>query len=113
MTKPILLWLDDYRNPRDKEIDWMVFSPIGRDVTVVWAESYTDFIEYILCYDLPAAISFDYELGIKETGYDCAKWLVNYCVNHNKPLPIWSIHSADPMGRSNIDNFLWNHKNSA
>ena len=35
-NKKILLWLDDWRNPLDEEIDWMVFSPIGRDVNVVW-----------------------------------------------------------------------------
>ena len=27
-----LLWLDDYRNPLEN--DWLVFSPIGRDVEV-------------------------------------------------------------------------------
>ena len=40
-----LLWLDDYRNPY--ESDWLIFSPIGRDVDVIWLKSYNEFIEYI------------------------------------------------------------------
>ena len=32
--KKTLLWLDDYRDPFDKKIDWMIFSPIGKDINI-------------------------------------------------------------------------------
>lgn len=43
-----------------------------------------------------------------ETGFDCAKWLVNYCIDNNKPLPKWYTHSANPAGKENIDKYLTN-----
>lgn len=36
--KKTLLWLDDRRNPFDTQVDWLIFSPIGRDVDVVWVQ---------------------------------------------------------------------------
>ena len=33
MDKKTLIWLDDVRDPLTN--DWLVFSPIGRDVNVV------------------------------------------------------------------------------
>ena len=41
--KKTLLWLDDCRNPLDEKVDWMVFSPIGRDVNVVWIQYVDEF----------------------------------------------------------------------
>ena len=43
-----------------------------------------------------------------ETGFDCAKWLVNYCIDNNKELPKWYKHSANPVGKENIDRYLTN-----
>lgn len=40
-----LLWLDDYRNPLEN--DWLVFSPIGRDVEISWIKSYQEFASWI------------------------------------------------------------------
>ena len=38
----------------------------------------------------------------EKTGYDCAKWLCDYCVENKLPLPEYFIHSMNPVGRENI-----------
>jgi len=120
MTKT-LLWLDDYRDPYDKQIDWMVFSPIGRNVDVVWVTSFQEFVDHIMIYGLPDGICFDHDLGftpeyyiengiecptVEENGYDCAKWLVEYCLDKGKKIPPYAIQSANPVGKENIDKLL-------
>ena len=37
---------------------------------------------------------------------DCAKWLVEYCIDNNKKLPLYNIQSANSVGRENIDSLL-------
>jgi len=116
-----LLWLDDYRDPLDKQTDWMAFSPIGRNVNVVWVTSFKEFVDYITINGLPDGICFDHDLGftneyyvengldspeVEENGYDCAKWLVDYCIDNNKNLPSYNIQSANPVGKENIDKYL-------
>lgn len=124
-NKGILLWLDDVRNPH--EDGWLVFSPITPN-KVVWVKSYKQFVDWITINGLPEAICFDHDLGMdvalqarakgiskrksrllkqeEKTGYDCAKWLVNYCIDNNKPLPLYNIQSANPVGKANIDAYL-------
>ena len=120
-----LLWLDDIRNPF--EDDWLVFSPITPD-QVIWVKSYQEFIDWIRNNGLPDAICFDHDLGMEvalkarakgkskresrklkqeeKTGYDCAKWLVDYCIDNSEPLPLYNIQSANPVGKANIDGLL-------
>jgi len=45
-----------------------------------------------------------------KTGYDCAKWLVGYCIDKNLALPLWNIQSANPVGKENINSLLNNYK---
>jgi len=90
--------------------------------------NYDDFVEYITKNGLPDEISFDHDLGEdvakekveggmskrkarvekKETksGYDCAKWLCDYCWTNGLPIPSWNVHSANPVGRDNIIQIL-------
>lgn len=106
MTKT-LLWLDDYRDPFDKDADWMAFSPIGRNVDIVWVTSFQEFCDHIMIYGLPDGICFDHDLGLHNgDGHECAKWLVNYCIDNNKELPLYNIQSANPVGKENIDKLL-------
>jgi hypothetical protein len=128
--KKTLLWLDDYRDPFDKEVDWLVYSPISRnDLEVVWVKNYDQFKDWIMDNGLPDAIcfdhdladehydigrpsnfmEFDYSLTTEKTGMDCAKWLTNYCTEFKKPLPLFNVHSANPAGRKNIREFLNNY----
>ena len=118
-----LLWLDDCRNPF--EDDWLNFSPIGKNVGVIWCKNYEDFVNEITNHGLPTAICFDHDLGftneyylendlespqVDKTGMDCAKWLVDYCMNNNLPLPAWNIQSANPVGKENIKKLLENYE---
>lgn len=82
------LWLDDLRIP-SKEYKWI--------------KDYKEFINHIETYGLPDFISFDHDLGEEETGYDCAKWLVEYCLNNDKKLPNFKVHSMNPIGKRNIE----------
>jgi hypothetical protein len=123
-----LLFLDDYRNPYDKKMDWLVFSPIGRNVKIIWVTSYQEFVDNITFNGLPDGICFDHDLADEHydiynytdltleeyyhtndremTGYDCAKWLVEYCMDNNKEIPPYNIQSANPVGKENIDKLL-------
>ena len=123
-----LLWLDDVRDPFANDGEWLVYSPIRRPYEVSWVKSYDEFIAWIGENGLPDAICFDHDLGLDlvhekgtmskralkrhrktpdyKTGYDCAKWLVDYCLDNGKTLPAYAIQSANPVGRDNINGLL-------
>jgi hypothetical protein len=125
MKKGTLLWLDDIRDPLQDH--WLVFSPIT-PTEVVWVKSYQQFVDWIIKNGLPEAICFDHDLGMdvalnarakgmskrksrllkqeEKTGYDCAKWLVEYCLDADCSLPLYNIQSANPVGKANIDGLL-------
>lgn len=115
MSKKIL-WLDDYRNPNDW-IDYikLVYPRIVKEPNVIiWVKSYYEFVEYITNYGLPDAIGFDHDLADEspneKTGYDAAKFLVEYCLENNADLPEFESQSTNPAGRENILNLLNNFK---
>jgi hypothetical protein len=87
------LYLDDIRNP----------STGGWNIV----RSYQEFVQFILDHGMPDMISFDHDLGEDvPTGMDCAKWIVDNgyrVVNFN-------VHSANPVGKSNIEGLLNNWK---
>lgn len=107
-----LLWLDDERNPLEK--NWLRYSPIQPPYNCVWVKSYTEFVKWIAENDLPDAICFDHDLGMDtegdiqqvKTGYDCAKWLVEYCLDNHLRVPPYTIQSANPVGKENINGLL-------
>jgi hypothetical protein len=110
------LFLDDERNPRD--VTW-VNLPLCHWTIV---RSYDEFTAAIRENGLPEVISFDHDLGeeaythafannleffnytaVKEkTGYDCAMWLVNYCLDRRIALPKYYVHTMNPIGAENI-----------
>lgn len=125
------LFLDDYRNPQDC-LSYM-HKRIGADNAVyhgdwVVVKNYKEFTDYIKHNGVPRVVSFDHDLGDEhyllgcaefcdweeyyradnrqETGYDCAKWLVDYCKNNNLDLPICIVHSMNPVGTENIKRVL-------
>jgi hypothetical protein len=63
----------------------------------------------------PEYNKFDYNEWAKlqdfkeQTGFDCAKWLVDYCMDNSLPLPKWYTHSHNPVGKMNIDSYLNNY----
>jgi hypothetical protein len=85
------VYLDDIRNPKSE--GWVV------------ARNVEQFKSLILERGLPCAISFDHDLGLDEpTGYDAAKWLVEYLLEHGLDLQgvEINVHSANPVGKVNI-----------
>lgn len=70
--------------------------------------NYEEFIAFILQNGLPNFISFDHDLGEGKSGFDCAKWLVEFCMDNNYKLPKYSIHSQNPVGKENIDGLFSN-----
>ncbi|MBB1151444.1 hypothetical protein H4K35_15260 [Myroides sp. NP-2] len=74
----------------------------------IGVRTYTEFINYINQNGLPDFISFDHDLGLEESGFDCAKWLVNYCLDKKIGLPEFTVHSQNPVGKKNIESLLNN-----
>ena len=72
--------------------------------------SYTEFVAYLEHKGLPDFISFDHDLGEEFSGYDCAKYLVDYCLDHQLSLPDFVVHSQNPVGKENIERLLNNFK---
>ena len=116
-----ILWLDDIRDPFViKEwiytIRYLKEEYLGIEdepCEVQWVKTQIEFEKYIKENGLPDLISFDNDLGIGNgEGYDCAKWLVEYCMDNNVQLSNWFIHSANPVAKENIKNLLINFENN-
>ena len=120
-----LLFLDDERFPRRTALNGLV----DFDIEMYQDESkwdivrdYNEFVKWITENGLPDYVSFDHDLAdiqydgkgkmsfsYKEhTGMDCAKWLVEYCADNELKLPKYQVHSANPVGRENIEAYLRN-----
>lgn len=52
--------------------------------------------------------SADY--GEEKTGYDCAKWLVEYCANNKVKFPDYKVHSMNYIGGERIKFYIENAK---
>lgn len=126
------LFLDDIRNPVHC-VTYMHLH-IGRKNSIymengwVIARNFESFKNTIIGMGMPEFVSFDHDLAeehykagiaspedwewyhIKNdremTGYDCAKWLVNYCLDNKLALPEYAVHSMNPVGSQNILNHL-------
>ncbi len=108
---PYNLFLDDIRTPV------MAYSVLkyGGYLELDWVivRSYSEFVSHINTHGLPSIVSFDHDLGIdidnpnlEKSGYNCATWLVNYCLMHGEVLPEYYVHSMNSIGRKNIENAM-------
>ena len=117
------LVLDDLRLPKDAiglVPDVMNQFYWSNDWIVV--RNFWEFCNYIQKFGLPDYVSFDHDLADEhythiddsdykeKTGYECAKWLVDYCFDNGKSLPDYWVHSANPTGKQNIISYLENAK---
>lgn len=104
------LFLDDIRSPEDARVVLHSENAVAilRNHNYEIVRNYQQFTSWIEENGLPALISFDNDLGEQDdkTGYDCAQWLVYYCLKRKIGLPEWSIHSANPVGVKNIQMLL-------
>lgn len=94
-----LLWLDDLRNP----IDY-----VTGDYDISWVKNYEEFCKFIVENGLPDIICFDHDLSEEKSGYDCAKFVVNYCQEHNLDIPTYDIQSSNNVGKENIRSLMNN-----
>ena len=118
------LFLDDFREPEDAYL--FRLNTIYMTEHWIVVRNYNEFINYIDVHGLPEIISFDHDLGeehyekqleydqyIEKTGYHCAKWLIDYCIDNNKKLPtIILIHSMNFAGSLNIKSLFESYHKS-
>ena len=117
------LFLDDCRMPH--QVNWVRIQIVKYKIF----RSYEEFIKKIEQKGLPEFVTFDHDLApdhykkfietfndknssynynsFKEkTGYDCAKWLVEYCEEKDVDFPKYAVHSMNPVGRTNINSII-------
>lgn len=97
-----VLWLDDKLDP-NKYIISEYTMPLLNEVA--WVKSYDEFEKYLRT-QTPDFVSFDYYLNDAYTGIDCVKLLIEHCFDNDIPIPVYYIHSADPIKRMKMDEML-------
>jgi hypothetical protein len=129
------IFLDDVRYPSTTN---HVQLPTAAWTIVRDYKQFVDTIEVYYAFhgNLPEFIAFDHDLAdehyrksmydtdehysayytngtFKEkTGYDCAKWLVDFCLKDDRMLdiPDYLVHSMNPIGKKNIISILESYK---
>ena len=94
----------------------MKFPPVIEWVIV---RSYAEFVQAVTNRGVPNFVSFDHDLSdfdaaraanneapTERTGYDCAKWLANYCFDNKFKMCEYAVHSMNPVGKSNIESLI-------
>ena len=116
------LFLDDVRMPK-AAFKYMQL-PIYLEIEWSIVRNYHAFTTIIEGKGIPEIISFDHDLADEhynpsivgdepyeriydmfdeKTGYHCAKWLIDYCIDNNEKVPSQIfIHSMNPAGSMNI-----------
>lgn len=116
MEKKYMLFLDDVRRPATT-FSYMEL-PIYNETDWIIVKNYYAFISIIQKKGVPELISFDHDLAdihykeqnfdyddenYEKTGYHCAKWLIDYCMDNELKVPTKIIiHSMNPVGSLNI-----------
>lgn len=125
------LFLDDIRNPEEAFIYTKNELFIKKNWVIV--RNYNEFTDYIKRNGVPFFISFDHDLADthytpehlwndynkskkwqsnqihkEKTGYECAKWLVDFCIDNKIKCPQYFCHSMNPVGKDNILRLLNN-----
>ena len=113
------LFLDDVRVPTD--VTW---ANIPADQHYSLVRNYKEFVDLITLRGLPKFVCYDHDLadthyghGLnnneipyesykEKTGYDAAKWLVNYCMERRIKHPPYVVHSMNPIGKQNIESYI-------
>lgn len=118
------LFLDDVRDP--KEVTWVILPK----TTWIVVRNYKSFESTVLTMGMPSFVTYDHDLndvhyghGLKgddipydsykeKTGYDAAKWLVDYCMKKGVKHPPYMVHSMNPVGKSNIISYVDSYNRS-
>lgn len=91
------LYLDDIRNPKNPK-DWVI------------ARSSRDAIQVIVEKGIPNYMSLDHDLGEEDTTMVFLKAFT--AIYPEGPIPLFSVHSANPIGKQNIEAYLDSWKRS-
>lgn len=106
------IFLDDERNPEDvtwiqypEGIEWYVVRRMNDFLFCIYNMENTDYV-----------VSFDHDLqdynlaGKENTGHDCLKSLVDYCMDKGYMLPECFFHTQNPVGKKNMVSYYENAK---
>lgn len=96
------IWLDDFRAP-------MV--PDGE--SIFWLKNYDGFVSCVMGLGEKISsciVHFDHDLGEEKSGYDCAKWLIDWCLKNDYGVPDYDIQSSNPVGRQNIESVFESYR---
>jgi hypothetical protein len=132
------LFLDDIRDPIHA-YHYTGYIPFTDNEWKI-VRDYNQFVDFIernwkLLHAFPKLIAFDHDLADEhytpkaygnsynsskeyqesqnykeKTGMDCAKWLVDFCMDNELELPEYVCHSMNPVGKDNIISLLDNFK---
>ena len=114
------IFLDDIRTPYSNE--WTIVRDYNEFVKLINDINIDDVDVISLDHDLadehyrPSMYDIDghysnyYTDGTfkEKTGYECAKYLIDFCVKNNKELPQVYVHTMNPIGRVNIISLINN-----
>lgn len=83
------------------------------DFPIVTVRSYYDAVQYVKDHGIPSFVSFDHDLAddsVPEmTGYSFAKFLIEHIMDNNSTERFeFLVHSANPVGKQNIECYLNN-----
>lgn len=110
------IFLDDIRSPyMSHNINKGLGEYYSDSSKWIIIKDYFEFIKYIKeNFDKIELISFDHDLacfrnGKEFTGKDAADYLIKYCLDNNKNLPNWYVHSDNTVGKRNIIGSILNY----
>ncbi len=121
------LFLDDERIPQ--HVRWIKLPACAKWDIV---RTYDDFVAIIERRGMPAFVSYDHDLGpqayeemtrngnkdfdysrvSEKTGYDCAKYLIDKCLDAGIEHPNHTVHSMNIVGKQNIESLIASYHKS-
>lgn len=119
MNKKVRIYLDDVRIPTQDE--WLVAKNYEEFVKLIETHKLVNIELISLDHDLGDSAMVEYYNNVKDnytldytnieekTGFDCCKFLVNNSLDNDTPLPLVYVHSANPIGSSNMMGYINNY----
>jgi hypothetical protein len=89
----VKLWIDDLRAPPDDSWTWAKNSGVALGIVALACTNGLPLEE----------VSFDHDLGGDDTAMTVARMIEEAAYAGNLPRLAWRIHSANPVGRLNIE----------
>jgi len=110
----VLLWLDDERDPFSEQYEELVLAKCPMNVTPkpIWVKNFEQFkffADKYVKYGSFEAVCFDNDLGEEKEGYDCAKYLVEICMDADVDVPPFESQSMNGPANENIMALLTNY----